>query len=80
MGFTPIPAYKRDGSSTAVATPHEVARMGEMRVSRSRPQLVLAWAVLLTVTYMSVQCSQARSPATFWRDLWRLQERLSHPV
>ena len=45
-----------------------------------KPATRLTSSVLLTVTYMSVQCSQARSPATFWRDLWQLQERLSHPV
>ena len=38
--------YKRDSSSTAVATPDEIARMGEMRVSSGTPQLVLEWADL----------------------------------
>ena len=36
--------YKRDGSSTAIATPDEVARMGAKQDFGSTPQLVLEWA------------------------------------
>ena len=36
--------YKRDGSSTAIATPEEVAGMGARQVLGSTPQLVLEWA------------------------------------
>ena len=38
--------YKRDGSSTAIAAPDEVARMGARQVLSSAPQLVLEWADL----------------------------------
>ena len=36
--------YKRDGSSTAIATPDEVARMGAEQDFGGTPQLVLEWA------------------------------------
>lgn len=36
--------YKRDGSSTAIATPDEVARMGAKQDFGSTPELVLEWA------------------------------------
>lgn len=36
--------YKRDGSSTALATPDEVARMGADQDFNDAPQLVLEWA------------------------------------
>ena len=49
--------YKRDGSSTAVATPNEVARMGEMRVSSSTPQVVLAWADLNSRKVLPSPCT-----------------------
>ena len=49
--------YKRDGSSTAVATPDELARMGEMRVSGSTPQFVLAWADLNSRKVLPSPCS-----------------------
>ena len=48
--------YKRDGSSTAVATPDEIARMGEMRVSTGIPQLVLEWADLDHHTVLPSPC------------------------
>ena len=38
--------YLRRSSSTAVATPEEIARMGEMGVLGGTPQLVLEWADL----------------------------------
>ena len=36
--------YKRDGSSTAIATPDEVVRMGAKQDVGATPQLVLEWA------------------------------------
>ena len=36
--------YKRDGSSTAIATPDEIAKMGAKQDSGGTPQLVLEWA------------------------------------
>ena len=44
--------YMRDGSSTTVATPDEIARMGEMRVLGGTPQFVLEWADLDTHTVL----------------------------
>ena len=49
--------YKRDGSSTTVATLDEVARMGEMRVSGGTPQLVLEWADLDSRRVLSSPCT-----------------------
>ena len=36
--------YKRDGSSTAIATPDEIVKMGAKQDSGGTPQLVLEWA------------------------------------
>ena len=36
--------YKRDGSSTAIATPDEIAKMGVKQDLGGTPQLVLEWA------------------------------------
>ena len=49
--------YKRDGSSTTVATLDEVARMGEIRVSGGTPQLVLEWADLDSRRVLSSPCT-----------------------
>ena len=38
--------YKRDGSSTAVASPDEIARMGAEQGSDETPELILEWADL----------------------------------
>ena len=42
----PNRVYLRRGSSTAIAAPDEVARMGEAGVSIGRPELILQWANL----------------------------------
>ncbi len=42
--LNPNIVYKRDGSSTAIALPDEVARMGAVQVSVEIPGLILEWA------------------------------------
>ena len=48
--------YMRYSSTTAVAAPDEIVQMGELRVSRGTPQLVLEWVELCNRTVLPSPC------------------------
>ena len=49
--------YRRDGSSTTIASPDEIARMGEARNVQATPHLAIEWADIDRKAPLSDSCS-----------------------